>query len=502
MNHSCDQFRWRTRKWSKNSLSLTAEKYPLIKRTPEISSIEYPLSTMEYPLLVQLVERLSQILAGVRSSLLDKTLQSDHHLHAQWYIKVTNFIILRKLFDYQSLQSMCTLHLLQYIDIREPANSHNFAGCTVNKGCQAVMDQQCSLLMCPALASVETVQYHSQIGADIKVTSTQEPSLTSARINSPPRLAEASLLPNSNIVSCSCDHNGGVITSEDGIKLSIPEGAIRDGDLVTFHIATGLFGPFVLPSKRQADVVSPYYWIGVSGSYHFYKPIQVEFEHFGACDPSHYQLLCCEDDDESYIMRPVDFELSFTVQDDISWCTFNSNHFCSYCLYHGCKDPCINRICAIFLEAKNFQYLDQFTVQVWFSFHISYCMKRNEELYTSEGLILNINHCFVFKASSDKTSSSYLTLNYDKDIVGWSIDHSRSTAIKTSEVNFYNICTKVEELRASEEASLFPPCFIINLTKKIEYNRDLGIHILITLRDSNEDILFNLFHPLTSGITV
>ena len=102
-------------------------------------------------------------------------------------------------------------------------------------------------------------------------------------------------------------------------------------DLVTFHIATGLFGPFVLPSKCQA---SPYYWIGVnvSGSYHFQKPVQVEFEHFGACDPSHYQLLCCEDDDESYTMQPVDYELSFSVRGNISWCTFHTNHF--LCVLH------------------------------------------------------------------------------------------------------------------------------------------------------------------------
>ena len=37
---------------------------------------------------------------------------------------------------------------------------------------------------------------------------------------------------------------------------------------------------------------------------------------------NHYQLLCCEDDDESYTMQPVDCELSFSVRDNISWCTF------------------------------------------------------------------------------------------------------------------------------------------------------------------------------------
>ena len=60
-------------------------------------------------------------------------------------------------------------------------------------------------------------------------------------------------------------------------------------------------------------------------------PVQVEFEHFAvvtACDPPHYQLLCCEDDDEFYTMRPaVGCKLRFTVRDDISWCAFNSDNF-------------------------------------------------------------------------------------------------------------------------------------------------------------------------------
>ena len=37
-------------------------------------------------------------------------------------------------------------------------------------------------------------------------------------------------------------------------------------------------------------------------------------------DPSHYQLLCCKDDDKSYTMQPVDYSLRFKVQGDVSWC--------------------------------------------------------------------------------------------------------------------------------------------------------------------------------------
>ena len=135
------------------------------------------------------------------------------------------------------------------------------------------------------------------------------------------------------IVFSKCDHNGGIITSEVGIKLTICKDSIKEGDVVTFYIAVGFNGPFkFIPSdygETDLNLSSPYYWIGVSGSYHFHRPIEVEFEHFGACDPSHYQLLCCEDDDESNTMRVVEYELDIAVKDGISLCRFLADHFCS-----------------------------------------------------------------------------------------------------------------------------------------------------------------------------
>ena len=223
----------------------------------------------------------------------------------------------------------------------------------------------------------------------------------------------ADLLPKcplSHAISGSCDHNGGVLTSKDGdLKLTIPEGAIKEGDLVTLSLASDLYGPFVLPSKRQADVVSPYYWIGVTGSYHFQKPVQVSFQHFAvvtACDPSHYQLLCCEDYDDSYTMRPdVGCSLRLTVQDDISWCTFNTDGFCSYCLFPGCEDPIINRIAAIYLKTQDSHC---FTREIWFSFPISQCLERNKELYTKKGMVLDHKYNHIFEAPCDKVAHIFL----------------------------------------------------------------------------------------------
>ena len=82
-------------------------------------------------------------------------------------------------------------------------------------------------------------------------------------------------LSNNIVSSRRCDHSGGTLASKYGdIKITIPEDAIRDEDTITFHIAADLYGPFVLPLQCQTDLLSPYYWVGVSeSSYYIQKPI-------------------------------------------------------------------------------------------------------------------------------------------------------------------------------------------------------------------------------------
>ena len=88
----------------------------------------------------------------------------------------------------------------------------------------------------------------------------------------PPSHAACPLSANATITPRrTYDHNGGVLTTEDGIELVIPKDAIKEGDLVDICTATDLYGPFTFPPNCQkVQVVSPYYWIGIAaGSYHF-----------------------------------------------------------------------------------------------------------------------------------------------------------------------------------------------------------------------------------------
>ena len=315
-------------------------------------------------------------------------------------------------------------------------------------------------------------------------------------------------LSNVNIMLNKCDHNGVIITSECGdLRIIIPEGAIGVGDVI-IGTSTSLYGPYSVPVHSKTDLImarcSPYYWIGVFGSYTFHKPIQVEFEHYGGCDPSHYQLSCCEDDDESYTMRPVDFELSFTVRGNISWCTFHTYHFCSYCLYHDCKDHVgLNKIIALYLKPADLGQRDNFTVQIWFSFPISHCLRRNQELYTSKDMVLDDDCSYTFLTPSDKTCKNYFELSYHRS-VGWYICYLRSATIQTEEVNF-NHYTNIDNLRANEDISQFPPRFILDVTKNCECKNNLNMEIKVTLFKfgemiSKETVPFKLFVPVLSLI--
>ena len=54
----------------------------------------------------------------------------------------------------------------------------------------------------------------------------------------------------SNVISPRFDHNGGTTISKNGdVKVVFSEGAIKNGDLVKFHIATNSYGLFVLSTK-------------------------------------------------------------------------------------------------------------------------------------------------------------------------------------------------------------------------------------------------------------
>ena len=294
-------------------------------------------------------------------------------------------------------------------------------------------------------------------------------------------------LSNENILSSVCDHNGGVITIKDGLKISIPRGAISVGDIITFYVVVSLYCSFMLPLAER--LASPYYWIGVTGSYNFQKPIEVEFEHYGACNPSHYRLLVCEDNDKTYTMQPaVNKVLEFTALGDRSLCRFQTYHFCSYCLSHTseddkCKNSSTYRIAALHLKPRN-ESLSDYKVQIWFTFTAGKCLNRAKELYEKEDME-NPESRFV-EACCDKNSTNVFILEYDRIVDGWDIDRNRAN-IPAKQVNFYNDYDDAESLRQSEEMKLFPPRFILYITHTECCNTCLDTNVLIHSYNNKKD---------------
>ena len=177
---------------------------------------------------------------------------------------------------------------------------------------------------------------------------------------------------------------------------------------MTFYTVVDLCGPFVFPLQCQTNLASPYYWIGVTGSYHFKKPVLVEFEHFSVVtDPSHFRLLSCKDDDKSYTMRPVDYDFKFQG----SSCIFQTYHFCSYCLHYcKCKEPMTNknRIGVFYLKPENYQSLISFIVEILFSYTTNHCLCRLDELCKKKGMTIDTTCSELFDVSCDKNSTSFL----------------------------------------------------------------------------------------------
>ena len=84
---------------------------------------------------------------------------------------------------------------------------------------------------------------------------------------------------------------------------------------------------------------------------------------------------------------------------------------------------------------------------------------------------------FWFQNNPLYSSINYLTLNYDKEINDLSINHARFTMTETKQVNFYNYYANSAELHSVDEASQFPPHFVMMVTKKSDFNTDLNTNI-------------------------
>ena len=102
----------------------------------------------------------------------------------------------------------------------------------------------------------------------------------------------------------------------------------------------------------------------------------------------------------------------------------------------------------------------------------------------------------VLKRPVTKSSTSFFTLYYHNDFEDWIIDHSKSKEIRAYELNFYNYYASMEALKESEESSLHPPRFIVNVIRKPECTKDLNTAMNVSLSEegkADKTIQFKLY---------
>ena len=146
--------------------------------------------------------------------------------------------------------------------------------------------------------------------------------------------AEHCPLVDSHVVVKYFDAEGGkLLIRKYAVAITVPKGAIADGDKVQIEAAASLIGPYIIPEGYHP--VSAYVWIGAS--YAFKKQVQVQIEHHAVLshpeDISRMSILtaCCKD---RIISKDV-YEMhakatQFTIKESV--CIYSTDHFCSNCL--------------------------------------------------------------------------------------------------------------------------------------------------------------------------
>jgi len=287
------------------------------------------------------------------------------------------------------------------------------------------------------------------------------------------------------VVAAIFDSDGGILSSKYGdVKIVVPKGAIHSGDLVKLYVATNLFSydQFIFPEMYDnTELVSSFCWIG--GSYPFMKPISVEIEHFAVIDdPNQYCLFSCEDNTDLK-MQPVDHDYSFELRDSKSVCTFETIHFCSYCLAYRidnkqeAKD--MRKIGAYAFQSVIENSLGEIKYKICLCIPLAPCASRIKKLHKRKHMTFLGSK--VFNVSFKKIRKYSFKLSHEDEVSGWHLTSNKSEKIHATDVDFFNgKYGTAETLKEAEKDGLFPPSFVIYIDPSGRTNDKLKANIVVT----------------------
>ena len=156
----------------------------------------------------------------------------------------------------------------------------------------------------------------------------------SSNIASVPFLSEVEILI--------CDSSGGEYhTSDHGITLRIPEGAIPPSQIAHLEVATALYGPFQFPDG--ACPISPILWLCIQENIKLRKPIDVILPHFlnendtenlgiNFAKADHNQCIMDVSGRNLYVFRPLEAEFIAYMEGNQNYGILSTQHCCFFCI--------------------------------------------------------------------------------------------------------------------------------------------------------------------------
>ena len=180
-------------------------------------------------------------------------------------------------------------------------------------------------------------------------------------------------------MSCYFGIEGGkLLIDEHSVTITVPEGAVADGNEVQIEAAASLIGPYIIP--KGFHPVSAYVWIGAS--YTFKKIVQVEIEHHAVLSQPEdilqmYMLTASckdrfvgKDGQGMYEMHEAIYQPQCTIKGSI--CIYSTDHFCSNCLAK--KNEAIpDRVVVYHVLPESYRLANDFTSEIWFCYDLKLC---------------------------------------------------------------------------------------------------------------------------------
>lgn len=247
-------------------------------------------------------------------------------------------------------------------------------------------------------------------------------------------------LINSHVVAKYFDAEGGkLLIRRYAVAITVPKGAVADGDKVQIEAAASLIGPYIIPEGYHP--VSAYVWIGAS--YTFKRQVQVQIEHHAVLsrpeDISQMSIIltaCCKDRVINKDMYEMHEKVTqFTIRKSV--CIYSAGHFCSNCLAKKENDKIPykipDRIVPYHMLSESYESADYFTSEICFCYNLKVCEKTVEGRY-KERKMTKKSSCVIHKidTTSRDVQTLHLSLPGPNSVDGWDVFYEHRNEVPYS----------------------------------------------------------------------